>query len=404
MARAERQQPLPEWIGRVGQVSWAFLGFVGAIAVLVLVVGALRDLVVPLVLAGFLATVFAPTVDRLERRRVPRAFGALLVIALIFGVLAVTATIVVIGVVGRSDELTLWFDEAQDQLTDVSERWNLEDLVDDLRSGSDDAGPTAAGGIGERVGTVVGSAASVASGIVLGTVLLYYLLKDGARLVRQAAARRTPEASAQNNRIIGQAAGSIRAYVRGRTILALVQGIAVALMLWVMGVPLAGSVGVVNLIGAYIPYLGAFVGGAFAVLMGLAGGGTSAAIAALAVVLFVNLVLENLLEPRLVGSSLALHPMVVLLATVGGGVLVGIVGLVLAAPLVSIGLNLFRELRDSGFFGSAAPGRSGDATTGDATTDDANTDDANTDDTSTGSGTDDETTGSGTTGSDAAER
>lgn len=113
-----------------------------------------------------------------------------------------------------------------------------------------------------------------------------------------------------------------------------------------------GSIGIVNFIGAFIPYIGAFVGGAFAVLMALAGGGTTLALGALAVVLFVNLVLENLLEPRLMGSSLKMHPIVVLLATVAGGVLAGIVGLILAAPLVSIGSNLFRELRASGFFGT----------------------------------------------------
>ena len=106
-----------------------------------------------------------------------------------------------------------------------------------------------------------------------------------------------------------------------------------------------------NFIGAYIPYLGAFIGGAFAVLMGLSEGGVSLALWSLGIVLFVNLVLENVLEPRLVGSSLKLHPIVVLLATVAGGLIAGIVGLILASPLVAIGTNLWRELRESGFFG-----------------------------------------------------
>jgi predicted PurR-regulated permease PerM len=86
--------------------------------------------------------------------------------------------------------------------------------------------------------------------------------------------------------------------------------------------------------------------------MGLAGGGTTLALLALAVVLFVNLVLENLLEPKVMGSSLDLHPVLVLLATVGGGLLAGIVGLILGAPLLAIGRDLFAELRSSGFFGT----------------------------------------------------
>ena len=101
------------------------------------------------------------------------------------------------------------------------------------------------------------------------------------------------------------------------------------------------------------PFLGAFIGGGFAVLMALSDGGLGLAIAALAIVLFTNIVLENVLEPRFLGASLELHPIIVLLSTVAGGALVGVLGLVLAAPLTSIGINLYHELARSGFFDDA---------------------------------------------------
>ena len=129
------------------------------------------------------------------------------------------------------------------------------------------------------------------------------------------------------------------------------QGIFVTLVLSIMDVTLAGSVGIVIFIGAYVPFLGAFIGGAFAMLMALSAGGIPLALAALGVVVFMNVVLENVLEPKLLGSSLNLHPIVVLVSTVAGGLIAGLVGLVLAAPLTSIGINLFKELRLSGFFG-----------------------------------------------------
>ena len=75
------------------------------------------------------------------------------------------------------------------------------------------------------------------------------------------------------------------------------------------------------------------------------------AVWSLEVFLFFHRVVENILVPRMVGSSLKLHPIVVLLATVAGGLIAGIVGLILASPLVAIGTNLWRELRESGFFG-----------------------------------------------------
>ncbi len=344
------RRPAP-WIERLGRSSWAFVGVAAAATVLILVVVFLRDIVVPLLLAGFLAIVFAPGVDFLERRRVPRSIGAFVMIVLIVAVVAGAGAIVVAGVVDRVDELQVWFDQAQDELDKLIDRWGLQGFIDDLRSRTGDSGTFLTEGLGEHIGTFVGSAASFLSGLVLGFVLLYYMLKDGSKLAGTVARRRDPDDAAQAERILDQAAGSVRGHFKGRSILALIQGVAIALILWVMGVPLAGSIGVVNFIGAYIPYLGAFVGGAFAMLMALAGGGTSAAIAALLVVLFVNLVLENLLEPRLVGTTLKLHPVAVLLATVGGGMLAGLVGLVLGAPLAAISSNLFRELRATGFFG-----------------------------------------------------
>lgn len=347
-------RPIPEWVRRTGLVSWALLGAIGLAAVIVFTLGALRGIVIPLVLAGFVAIVFSPAVDRLEQRRVPRALGALLVIVGIAVVFAAAVTIVIVGVFDRADDLTAALDDAQAELGRIFSQWDLDRLLDELRGG--DAGDSALAGLGTQVGTVLGSAAAFASGLVLGIVLLYYLLKDGHQVPRSLADRRTPSASAQTERVLLGAAASIRGYFRGRTILAVVQGVTVAAALWLFDVPLAGSIGVVNFVGAFVPYLGAVLGGAFAVLMGLAGDGVGLALYALVVVLVVNLVLENLLEPRVMGSSLDLHPAFVLLATVGGGLFVGIVGLILGAPALAIGRSLYRELRDTGFFGSDSAG------------------------------------------------
>ncbi|MGI9621824.1 MAG: AI-2E family transporter [Acidimicrobiales bacterium] len=349
---------MPGWITRVSRVSWAFLGFVGAVAVLVLSLAALREIVIPFILSGVVAVWFAPLVGRLARKGVPRALGSVIAMALIVGICLASIAVIVIGLVDQADELQVRFDEAVAEVRELLDQPNANDLVDDLRSGVEDAGPSVRDGAASHVSTFLDSAAGFASGLVLGLVLLYYLFKDGPEIVSWAAKGRTPSATSQNERIFNEAGASIRSYFKGRTALAAVQGIAIAVVVWLMGVPLPGAIGIVNFIGAYIPYLGAFVGGAFAVLMALSVGGPALALATLAVVLFVNLALENMLEPKLVGSSLNLHPIAVLLATVAGGAIAGIVGLILAAPAVAIGRNLYHELEASGFFGPQAQGES----------------------------------------------
>jgi predicted PurR-regulated permease PerM len=331
-------------------VSWAFLGFAGAATAVVLGLAALREIVIPLVLSGAVAVVFAPLVGRLARRGVPRGLGALLVMILIMGVVVASVVLVVVSIVDQADELDKRFDTAVVEIQDLFDEANSNELVASLRSGAADAGPSVRDGAASQVGSLLDSVAGFASGLVLGTVLLYYLLKDGSEVVGWASARRTPHAADQTERILTDAGASIRAYFQGRTVLAVVQGVAITIILALMGVPVPVAIGVVSFLGAYVPYLGAFISGAFAVLMALSEGGVSLALWSLGVVLFVNLVLENLLEPRVMGSSLKMHPIVVLLATVAGGVLGGIVGLILAAPVVAIGTNLWRELEASGFF------------------------------------------------------
>ncbi|MFW2332373.1 AI-2E family transporter [Ilumatobacter sp.] len=346
------RRQVPAWFARSSRYAWGFLGIVAATGAVVVGLGYLRELVVPLVLAAFFAVVFEPALGWLEARRIPRGVGAAIVIAGLGIVIAGSTAIVVLGVIDQTDEISERLTEAQIEVQQAIDQSDVGDYVERIRDSAGDAAPAARDGIGAKVGTFLDSAAGFASGMVLGVVLLYYLLKDGAGLVSSYVSRQRPRDREQALRIFAQAASSIRGYFRGKTVLALAQGVFISIALAIMDVPLAGSVGVVNFIGAYIPFLGAFIGGAFAVLMAISEGGIGLALGALAVVLFTNVVLENVLEPRFLGASLKLHPIVVLLSTVAGGVVAGIAGLILAAPLTSIGINLFHELKASGFFGS----------------------------------------------------
>jgi predicted PurR-regulated permease PerM len=326
---------------------------VAAAAIVVVALGAIREVIIPLALAAFLAVVFSPGVDWLEERRIPRPVGAVLVILLIAAIASLTIGAVAVGIVDQADELRDQFDAVVVEVEEVFENANLSDFVDSVLSGSGDSGGLLRDGLGSAVGSAVGTAAGFLSGMVLGSVLLYYLLKDGPALAALAAARASEQAAGQVTRILADAADSVRAYVKGRTILALVQGVTIGVVAAIVGVPLALAIAVVNFFGAYIPYLGGFIGGSFAVLLALSEGGITLAIVMLVVVLGVSVGLESLLEPMLLGDKLQLHPIVVLLTTVLGGLLVGIVGMFLAAPSVAIGRTLWRELRASGFFEGA---------------------------------------------------
>jgi len=204
---------------------------------------------------------------------------------------------------------------------------------------------------------VINSITGIVTGTVLAMIVLYYMLKDGPT---RAAERSDPTTDKQTTwyRIADDAVKDLRGYFRGQTGIALMNGVVVGVAAAVFGVPAAAAIGVVNFFGAYIPYLGAFFGGAFAVLMALGDGGLTLAIVMLVVAVGVNLILENLLQPVLLGDSLNVAPLPILLATTLGGMVAGMIGLVLAAPLLAIAMDTRRELKKSGFFDEpdAAPG------------------------------------------------
>ena len=124
----------------------------------------------------------------------------------------------------------------------------------------------------------------------------------------------------------------------------LVVGVAALLL----GLPLVFTIVVVNFIGGYIPYIGAFLGGGLAVIIALGDGGLAEAAIMLGVVLAANLALENFVEPKVMGRTLDIHPLVVLVVTALGGLLGGIVGLILAVPAWVIAGNAIARLRSRG--------------------------------------------------------
>jgi predicted PurR-regulated permease PerM len=130
--------------------------------------------------------------------------------------------------------------------------------------------------------------------------------------------------------------------------------VAMGITAWLLGLPLVFTIMAITFIGGYIPYIGAFVAGAFTVLIALGDGGIVPAVIVLVVSLAANLLLENFVEPRVMGKTLDIHPLVVLIVTALGGLLGGIVGLIIAVPLAVIVGSGITRLRSSGHLEQAA--------------------------------------------------
>jgi predicted PurR-regulated permease PerM len=194
----------------------------------------------------------------------------------------------------------------------------------------------------------IGTLVAIASGLILGALIMYYLLKDGTRLRRAVVAQVDTSLRGEVDDFIGDACRILRDYGKGRTVMSAVVAAVVGLAALLLGLPLVFTIVVVNFIGGYIPYIGAFLGGGLAVIVALGDGGLAEAALMLVVVLVANLVLENFVEPKVMSRTLDVHPLVVLVVTALGGLLGGIVGLILAVPAWVIAGNAVGRLRSRG--------------------------------------------------------
>ena len=114
----------------------------------------------------------------------------------------------------------------------------------------------------------------------------------------------------------------------------------------ILGVPLAPVLMTLTFLGGFIPIVGAFVAGALAVLVALVANGFTTALIVLAIIIVVQQIEGNVLQPVLQSKSMNLHAAVVLLSVTAGASIFGIIGAFLAVPAAAVAAVLFRYLNE----------------------------------------------------------
>jgi putative heme transporter len=339
----------PTWLRDLGFSSWLLVGFVLIIIGVIWLLGQTSTIVMPVITAAVLGAVAGPAVGWFERHRVPRIGGAILVLLGIVAIGVMIFLMVFGGISANSGDISAKVNQALDKI----QGWlgdlgvdNAQSAKEDVKKAAPEIRTTLLSGLAEGIGGLK----SLLFFLGFATLSTLFVLKDGP-VMRAFIDRHMglPQATAEV--VTGNVAKSLRSYFLGVTIIAAFNAVVIGAAALILGVPLAGTIAVVTFVGAYVPFLGAWVAGAFAVLIALGTVGTDAAVVMAVVALLGNSVLQQMIQPFVMGATLGLNPLVVLVVTIGGGTLFGMVGLTLAAPLTSAAVHIANELRDR----SAAP-------------------------------------------------
>jgi predicted PurR-regulated permease PerM len=331
----------PMWLRDLGLLAWFLVGVALVLVGTVWLLALTQVIVAPVLVGCILATVAGSLVAKLQRRGIGRAGGAGIVLLMMLVLAALITLLVLGGLHSQSDEIKSSLEASKDKI----QAW-LDDAGIESTTATDSASSTTANTTEQFLYGVKAGIQNLTSFFFFLTFSVFstfFLLKDGPtikRFIDRHLGVPVPVATV----ITGSVITSLRRYFLGVTIVAAFNATVVGLAALLLGVPLAGTIAVVTFVLAYIPYLGAFISGAFAVLLTLSSQGTTAAIIMLVVVLLANGLLQNIVQPIAYGSTLELSPLVVLIVSTGFGALFGMVGLVLAAPLTSAAVHISKEL------------------------------------------------------------
>jgi predicted PurR-regulated permease PerM len=275
-------------------------------------------------------------VSWLRRHRLPSIAATWIALVLIVGVLGGVVTAVVYSVIHQWDDLAdqavAGFGELQDSLTGLPIQIT-DDQIADARTAVTDFLTSSSFGAGAIAG--VSATANFLTGFVLMVVVLFFFLKDGPAIWEFLLRPFEGAHYARGKRVGGRVVSTMGGYVRGTAIVAAVDAVGIGIGLVIMGVPLAIPLSVLVFLLAFIPLVGATLAGALAALVTLVALGPVEALIVVGIVVLVNQLEGNFLQPVVMARSLALHPLVILVALTIGTVLAGITGAVLAVPIAA---------------------------------------------------------------------
>ncbi|MET0458317.1 MAG: AI-2E family transporter [Ilumatobacteraceae bacterium] len=292
-----------------------------------------------------IALALDPVVDSIQRRwHMRRGFAVAIVALAVFGLAAL-----LVGVLGPravaearkfSDQLPQTIDQLEDlplvggYLRDNQAADKVQEWIRRLPEQFTD----------ERIAELAGTLVSGIAGVAIVTVVAIAILVDGENLLQRLRRLLPPSRRAQADEVGGVMYRTLGRYFGGSITVAVLMGLYVLALGLALGIPLAPLAALWAMLTDLIPQVGGFLGGSFLVLLATTQGVTTALIAAVAFILYMNL--ENhLVQPAIVGRSVDLTPPTTMVAAFVGAAVMGVPGALVATPLVGAAKAIYLEVR-----------------------------------------------------------
>ncbi|SDC81029.1 AI-2E family transporter [Actinokineospora iranica] len=330
---------VPKGLRVSAALAWRFLVIIGALYVIIWLLGYFAHVMIPMAIALLLAALMAPGVGKLVEWRVPRSLATAIVL---IGGLAVVGGVLTFVITEFTNGLPQLQSQVNDSL-DTIRGWLAtgplhlrQDQIQSFLDNAIEAIKTNQSAITSGAITTATTIGEVLTGLLLTLFILIFFLFDGPGMWRFVV-RGVPAPVRDRVDVAGRRGfSSLVSYVRATAAVAVFDAVGIGIGLWIVGVPLVVPLAALVFLTAFIPIIGALIAGTVAVLVALVANSFVAALVVLAVVVGVMQIESHVLQPWLLGRAVKLHPLAVVLAIGVGLIAAGIAGALLAVPLLAV--------------------------------------------------------------------
>ncbi len=339
-------------------------GFLSVIAIVVLIYGLqqAQSILVPLILALFLASVVAYPMEWLIKKKFPKSIALIVVVVLVIGIIALIGT-----VVGNSiNEFTQKTGVYEKNLTEWYNQTFIDQNLNDLGDTAEIAGVTMRD-ITLKVASyispatlmswstfILGSLQSIFKNIFLILIaMIFMLIETGSfKYKLNILAEANPDTKKSVNKFLL----SLRRYIGFKTLISLGTGIIITIWVSILGIDFPLLWGLIAFLLNFIPTIGSIIASLPAILIALVQLGPGHAGLVALGYLATNIIIGNIIEPRLMGYSLGLSTIIVFISLLFWGWVFGFAGMLLAVPLtmtVKIALESSKKSKHIALFMSS---------------------------------------------------
>jgi predicted PurR-regulated permease PerM len=348
-------------LGVVAGWSWRILISAAAFALIVFILIELKFVVIPLLLALLISSVLSPLTAVFEKRGISRGFASTLTVLVVIGIMVGFALLAVPPLIKNVDTIRAAFDNTGDELY----KWlagapfnfsdaQITDIKESVKSASPDIQDLLITGIKAAAPIFAQALATVG----LTIVLTGYLLAGGDRYWQWVLGFFSPINRPGLNELGVSAYRKLAVYLQATALMAAIYGVGVGVFAFLFGVKLAGVLGLIVFLLAFLPIIGAWVSGALVAAMSFVSGGIWTMVGMIFVLLILSQINSIFLRPRIVGERVSLVPVVTLTTVLAGTTIAGVIGGILAVPLVATvsgALGQVRRWRAEGGVPTADP-------------------------------------------------